>query len=131
MLCRARAFNVANRRPYAAAQAQANLARDLAMAANANEQARRYLALVQEGIVTQEQYDQLKATADALSASVASDRAALESARLQLTYCYIRADDRPDRGPGCACRKYCQGQRYTVTDHYQSNFAALRHLFLP
>ena len=80
-------------RPYAAAlsQAQANLARDLATASNAREQARRYAALVQEGIVTREQYDQLQANADALSASVASNRAALESAKLQLEFCYIHA----------------------------------------
>ena len=80
-------------RPYAAAlaQAQANLARDLAMASNAREQARRYAALVKEGIVTQEQYDQMQANADSLSASVASYRAAVDSAKLQLEYCYIHA----------------------------------------
>jgi len=80
-------------RPFQAAlsQAKANLARDLAKAANAKEQARRYASLVQEGIVTREQYDQIQADADALSASAASQRAAVESARLQLDYCYIRA----------------------------------------
>jgi multidrug efflux system membrane fusion protein len=80
-------------RPFAAAlsQAQANLARDLAMAANAGAQARRYAGLVKEGIVTREQYDQLKTNADSLSASVASDRAAIESAKLQLGFCYIHA----------------------------------------
>lgn len=80
-------------RPFAAAvtQAEANLNRDLAMAANAREQARRYASLVKEGIVTQEQYDQLKTNADSLSASVAADRAAVESAKLQLSYCYIHA----------------------------------------
>lgn len=80
-------------RPYAAAlsQARANLARDVAMAANASEQAGRYLGLVNEGIVTREQYDQLKANADALSASVASNRAAVDSAKLQLGFCYIHA----------------------------------------
>jgi membrane fusion protein, multidrug efflux system len=80
-------------RPFSAAlaQAQANLARDLAMAANAGEQARRYAGLVKDGIVTQEQYDTLKATADSLASAVASDRAALESAKLQLGYCSIHA----------------------------------------
>jgi multidrug efflux system membrane fusion protein len=80
-------------RPFAAAlsQAQADLARDRALAANAREQARRYAGLVKEGIVTQEQYDQLQASADSLSASVASARAAVESAKLQLGFCYIRA----------------------------------------
>ena len=80
-------------RPFEAAlsQAKANLSRDLAMAANAKEQARRYAALVQEGIVTREQYDQIQANADSLSASVASLRAAVDSARLQLEYCFIRS----------------------------------------
>lgn len=80
-------------RPFEAAlsQARANLARDLAVAANAAEQARRYQGLVADGIVTREQYDQLKANADALSASVAADRAAVDAAKLQLSYCYIRS----------------------------------------
>jgi multidrug efflux system membrane fusion protein len=80
-------------RPFAASlsQAEANLARDLAMAANAREQAARYRGLVDEGIVTQEQYNQLKANADALAATVAADRAAVDRAKLQLSYCYIHA----------------------------------------
>jgi membrane fusion protein, multidrug efflux system len=80
-------------RPFAAAlqQAEANLARDLAMAANAGEQAKRYAGLIKDGIVTQEQYDQLKANADSLFSSVASDRAAVDSAKLQLGFCYIHA----------------------------------------
>jgi len=80
-------------RPFEAAlsQAKADLARDLARAANAKEQARRYAALVQDGIVTREQYDQIQADADALTASVASQRAAVDGARLQLEYCFIRA----------------------------------------
>ena len=80
-------------RPFQAqlAQAQANLARDLASANNAREQAKRYAALWQEGIVTREQYDQLQANADSLSASVASLRAAVDNAKLQLDYCFIRS----------------------------------------
>ncbi|ACM21120.1 efflux pump, RND family, membrane fusion protein [Geotalea daltonii FRC-32] len=72
-------------------QAEANLARDLALARNAEEQAGRYAALVKDGIVTQEQYDQLKTNAEAFSAAVAADRAAVENARIQLSYCYIRS----------------------------------------
>ncbi|MBU5613600.1 efflux RND transporter periplasmic adaptor subunit [Geomonas sp. Red51] len=80
-------------RPFQAqlAQAQANLARDTASANNAKEQAKRYASLWQEGIVTREQYDQLQATADSLSASVASLRAAVDNAKLQLDYCFIRS----------------------------------------
>ncbi|WP_224982057.1 efflux RND transporter periplasmic adaptor subunit [Geomonas agri] len=80
-------------RPFQAqlAQAQANLARDVASANNAREQAKRYASLWQEGIVTREQYDQLQANADSLSASVASLRAAVDNAKLQLEYCFIRS----------------------------------------
>jgi membrane fusion protein, multidrug efflux system len=80
-------------RPFQAAlrQAEANLAKDVAQARNAEEQARRYAGLVKDGIVTQEQYDQLKTTADSYGANVAADRAAVESAKLQLSYCYIHS----------------------------------------
>jgi len=80
-------------RPFAAAlrQAEANLARDRAQARNAEEQARRYGSLVKDGIVTQEQYDQLRAAAEAYSATVAADLAAVENAKIQLEYCSIRA----------------------------------------
>lgn len=72
-------------------QAEANLAKNLAQARNAQEQANRYASLVKEGIVTQEQYDQLRTNAEALSASANADRAAVENARVQLSYCTIRS----------------------------------------
>jgi multidrug efflux system membrane fusion protein len=80
-------------RPFDAAlkQAEAALARDRAQARFAAEQVRRYGELLKEGIVTQDQYDQLKANADALDASIAADRAAVENARILLGYCYIRS----------------------------------------
>ena len=78
-----RAFQAALR------QAEANLARDLAQAKNADEQARRYAALVKEGIVTQEQYDTLRTSADAFASSVAADRATVDNAKVQLSYCRI------------------------------------------
>jgi len=80
-------------RPFQAAlrQAEANLAKDVAQARNAEEQARRYAGLVKDGIVTQEQYDQIRTTADSYGANVAADRAAVESAKLQLSYCYIHS----------------------------------------
>ncbi|WP_243373930.1 efflux RND transporter periplasmic adaptor subunit [Geotalea sp. SG265] len=80
-------------RPFNAAlkQAEANLARDLAQSKNAAEQARRYAGLLQDGIVTLEQYDQLKANSEAFLATVAADRAAVDNARIQLSYCYIRS----------------------------------------
>ena len=76
-------------RPFEATlkQAEANLARDAAVLANAREQARRYAELVKKQYVSQEQYDQVKTNADALEASVDADKAAIENARVQLSYC--------------------------------------------
>jgi membrane fusion protein, multidrug efflux system len=78
-------------RPYVAAlrQAEAALARDLAQAKNAEEQAKRYAVLVQKEYVSKDQYDQLRANADALAAAVEADRANVENSRLQLEYCTI------------------------------------------
>jgi multidrug efflux system membrane fusion protein len=80
-------------RPFETAlrQSEANLAKDLAQFRNAVEQTRRYAGLLQDGIVTQEQYDQLKTNADALDATVGADRAAVENAKILLSYCYIRS----------------------------------------
>jgi membrane fusion protein, multidrug efflux system len=72
-------------------QAEAALAKDLAQAKYARDQANRYGALLKDGIVTQDQYDQLRANADAYDAAIAADRAAVDNARLQLAYCSIRA----------------------------------------
>jgi len=78
-------------RPFEAVlkQSEANLARDAAVLANAREQARRYSELVKKQYVSQEQYDQVKTNADALEASVDADKAAIENARVQLSYCRI------------------------------------------
>ena len=80
-------------RPYAAAlkQAEAQLARDVAQAKNAEEQAKRYAILVQKDYVAKDQYDQLKANADALAAVVDADKANVENSRLQLAYCTIKS----------------------------------------
>ncbi len=78
-------------RPFEAAlhQADANLARDLAQAENARAQFRRYEKLMQEGVTSQEQYDQVRTSAEALEAVVRADKAAVETARLYLSYCTI------------------------------------------
>ncbi len=80
-------------RPYDAAlkQAAATLARDVAQAKNAAEQAKRYEILVQKDYVSRDQYDQLRANADALAAAVDADKANVENSRLQLAYCTIRS----------------------------------------
>ena len=80
-------------RPFDAAlkQAEAALAKDRAQAKYAREQVGRYAALLKDGIVTQDQHDQLAANADAYDAAIAADRAAVDNARIQLGYCYIHS----------------------------------------
>jgi multidrug efflux system membrane fusion protein len=78
-------------RPYQSAlhQAQAILARDEAQLRNAEAQRVRYAGL--DGIVSREQYDAIDAAAEAARAIVAADRAAVDDARQQLSYCEIRS----------------------------------------
>ena len=70
-------------------QAEATLARDSAQLQNAREQARRYADLVKKQYVSQEQYDKIRADADAAEAVVQADHAVVENAKVQLSYCYI------------------------------------------
>jgi multidrug efflux system membrane fusion protein len=83
-------FNL-DRRAFEAAvnQAEATLQRDIAQAANARSQQERYRGLSERGIATREQVDQMSASATALDATVEADRAALESAKVQLSYARI------------------------------------------
>lgn len=80
-------------RPFEVAlkQAEAQLARDKAQADNAAVDAGRYKELVGKGYVAEAQYEQFRAAAEALKATVESDAASVENARLELGYCYIRA----------------------------------------
>src|SRR5882762_3722089 len=86
-------------------QAEANLAKDVAQAKWGEVEVKRYGILVQAGVVPREQYEQLRANADSLNATVDADRAAVRSAdeaikvdmaavdstKVQLSYCYIRS----------------------------------------
>lgn len=80
-------------RPYQAAlaQARAQLERDRAIAHNAEEDVKRYTELVKKDYVTREQYDATRATAAAALASARADEAAVETAKLQLSYCTVTA----------------------------------------
>ena len=80
-----------DKRPFEAAlkQAQSMLGKDQAQAELARVQARRYAALMKDGVVAKEQYDQMQSSADALDAAVEADKAAVENARVQLIYCSI------------------------------------------
>ena len=84
---------VIDHRPFDAAvqQAEAALSRDLAQADNAARDAERYRTLVQDRSVTEADYQQKQAAADALRATVRADSAALTLARLNVEYATIRA----------------------------------------
>jgi multidrug efflux system membrane fusion protein len=73
------------------AQAEANLARDKALAENAEQELKRYGDLVKRGIAPQEQYDTARTTAASYEASMRADQATIDNAKLQLSYCSIRA----------------------------------------
>ena len=80
-------------RPYEAAlkQVEANLERDKALAGKAQSDLKRYAELVQKQFVSRQDYDQAKATADSLAAGVNADQVAVQNAKLNLNYCYIKA----------------------------------------
>lgn len=80
-------------RPFQAAlrQAEANLARDMAEADNAQVDERRLNRLLSEGLAAKAEFDQGHAKAASLRAAVNADRAAVERTKLQLQYCYIHS----------------------------------------
>lgn len=79
--------------PFLAAlsQAQAALARDKAEAELDAVELNRYNQLYSEGVVSKEQYDQYGATSASAGATVAADQAAIQTAKIQLSYCSIYA----------------------------------------
>ena len=54
-------------------------------------EARRYADLVKKDYVTQQQFDDTSAEAEAMKATVAADEAAVDNAKLNLSYCFITA----------------------------------------
>lgn len=80
-------------RPFAIQlhQAQAALARDQAQAKNAKVNLARYTALHEQGLATQEQLDDQRATADQLAGTIKADEAQIENAQLQLNYTEVRS----------------------------------------
>src|SRR4029453_4637211 len=86
-------------------QAEANLAKEIAQAKWGLAQVERYRTLVQQGVVPREQYEELRANYDSLRANVEAaraavrsadeeikvDAAAVENAKVNLSYCYIRS----------------------------------------
>jgi len=80
-----------DKRPLVAAleQAQANLQRDMANAANAEVQATRLQQLVDRGIAPRDQGDTAKTSVVAMNATVEADRAAVENTKIQIQYATI------------------------------------------
>lgn len=79
--------------PFIAAlsQAQAALARDKAQAELGGAELKRYDQLYKEGVASKEQYEQSEATSASAGATVAADEAAIQTAKIQLSYCSINA----------------------------------------
>ncbi|HKQ31906.1 MAG TPA: efflux RND transporter periplasmic adaptor subunit, partial [Thermodesulfobacteriota bacterium] len=80
-------------RPYenTLKQAEANMARDSALLKKSEQDALRYKDLISKGVVSAQQYDQVQAEYESLVATVRADRAAVESAKLELEYCSIKS----------------------------------------
>jgi len=79
--------------PFQAAleQAEGNLQRDQANAANAQAQAGRYSELEKQGVISREQAEQMRTQAQANASAVNADKAAVDAARVQLRYTDIKA----------------------------------------
>lgn len=80
-------------RPFLAAlqMAEANLSKDQSNLKLAQVQAGRYQELYKSGIVPKEQLDQFTSTAAADEAAVQADEAAVQTAKLNASYCSIYA----------------------------------------
>lgn len=80
-------------RPYAATlrEKKGQLAKSEAQLAKALEDRRRYGKLVNNGYVSREAFEQTATDAAALRATVQTDKAAVESAALDLSYCTVTA----------------------------------------
>jgi multidrug efflux system membrane fusion protein len=78
-------------KPYQAAleQAQGQLVKDQASAANARAEAERYQALLQAGVVSKESQQAQASTAGQAEGSLAADQAAIQAAKVNLGYTKI------------------------------------------
>ena len=80
-----------DKRPFEADlhQAEASLERDVARSQNSAAQARRFDELFQAGVASKQQYEDMRTAAAADEATVRSDRAAIEAAKLKVSFCTI------------------------------------------
>lgn len=82
---------VIDERPFqvALATAQANLQRDQAQLKNAQVQYERNKALFESGVIAKQDLDTMQASFGQYEGTIAADKAAIENAKLNLTYCRI------------------------------------------
>ena len=80
-------------RPYEAAlsQAQGALQRDQALLAGAERNLTRYIRLVKEDSIAQQQRDDQKALVEQYKGTVEADKAQINTAELNIQYCHITA----------------------------------------
>jgi multidrug efflux system membrane fusion protein len=85
-------------RPFQATlkEAEAALARDQALSAKADDDLKRFQELVGRKVVSASQYEQYLTDSRTRAAAFKASQATVDNARLQLSYCYIRA---PFSGP--------------------------------
>jgi len=72
-------------------QAEGQLARDQAQLANARLDLQRYTMLVEQGVITRQQFDTQKATVSQFDGVIRADQAAIDNAKLNISYCRITA----------------------------------------
>src|SRR5579872_4681565 len=72
-------------------QAEGQLARDKAQLAYAQLEVKRFAPLAEKSYVSREQFEQAESTAASLAAAVQADQAAVENAKVLLSYYTIRA----------------------------------------
>jgi len=80
-------------KPYQAAldQAKGTLSHDQALLKNAQAEYKRYKALYDAGVTSKETLDADEASQGQYQGGIESDKAAIEAAQLQLSWCYIHA----------------------------------------
>lgn len=72
-------------------QAEGQLARDQAQLANAKLDLQRYTMLVEQGVITRQQFDTQAATVRQFDGVIQADQAAIDNAKLNISYCRITA----------------------------------------
>ncbi|MBZ5630632.1 MAG: MdtA/MuxA family multidrug efflux RND transporter periplasmic adaptor subunit [Acidobacteriia bacterium] len=80
-------------RPFEAAlhTAEANLAKDEASQADAKLNLSRFTELYKAGVISQQQYNTQQSMVGQLTGAIGADNAAIENAKLQITYSHITA----------------------------------------